>query len=79
MKHAGYCVLILACTSSAHAAELSGTLRATGEWRAANDSGVLAPAAVRLGSGDDLITSDFELHAAAGPVAGIVTLQHVAE
>lgn len=78
MKHVGYCALILSCASSAHAAELSGTLRATGEWRAANDSGVLAPAAARLGSGDDLITSDFELRGAAGPVAGVVTLQHVA-
>lgn len=78
MKHSGYCALILMCASSAHAAELSGTLRATGEWRAANDSGVLAPAAVRLGSGDDLITSDFELRGAAGPVTGTVTLQHIA-
>jgi hypothetical protein len=78
VKHAGYCALILMCASSAHAAELSGTLRATGEWRAVNDSGVLAPAAARLGSGDDLITSDFELRGAAGPVAGTVTLQHIA-
>ncbi len=78
MKYAGYCALILACACSAHAAELSGTLRATGEWRAANESGVLAPAAARLGSGDDLITSDFELRGAAGPVTGTVTLQHVA-
>ena len=66
--------------SSLHvgAAELSGTLRATPEWRGANDRGVLAPAAARLGSGDDVVTTDFELRGAIGPLTGVGTLRHVA-
>jgi hypothetical protein len=79
MKGLAHCVLAVACACvPAYAAEVSGTLRATPEWRVANDTGVLAPAAARLGSGDDLVTTDAELRASAGPVAGIATLRHVA-
>jgi hypothetical protein len=82
MKPLAQCVAVacacICCVQHAYAAEVSGTLRATPEWHTANDRSVLAPAAARLGSADDLVATDLELRASAGPVAGIATLRHVA-
>ena len=80
MKLLAKCASMMVCMGSLPvcAAEMSGTVRATPEWRGANDRSVLAPAAARLGSGDDVVTTDFELRGAIGPLTGVGTLRHVA-